>query len=57
MIIENYNGNLDFMSKYRKGSSFFFNFEIEPFDFKMYKLIHINKFKEFPARRKKLMKI
>lgn len=29
MIVKKFNGQIDFLSKYKKGSTFFFNFELE----------------------------
>ena len=29
MIVANFNGTIDFISKYRKGSTFYFTFEID----------------------------
>ena len=31
MIVSKFNGSIDFISKYQKGSAFFFSFELEPF--------------------------
>ena len=30
LIVSKFNGNIDFFSKYRKGSTFFFSFELQP---------------------------
>ena len=32
MIVSKFNGSIDFISKYGKGSTFFFTFEIYEFD-------------------------
>ena len=38
LIVEKFNGLIDFVTKYKKGSTFFYTVEIEKFDFEMYKL-------------------
>ena len=37
MIANKFGGIIDFVSKYKKGSTFFFTFEVEEFDYSAYK--------------------
>jgi len=36
MIVEKFNGNIDFLSKYREGSTFYFTFELDKIDINEY---------------------
>jgi signal transduction histidine kinase len=56
MIVSKFNGFIDFVSKYKKGSTFFYTIEVENFDFEMYKLAQVSKIKEkgkFELKRSK----
>jgi K+-sensing histidine kinase KdpD len=46
LIISKFNGFIDFVSKYKKGSTFFYTIEVENFDFETYKLAQVSKIKE-----------
>ena len=37
MIANKFGGIIDFVSKYKKGSTFFFTFEVDEFDYTAYK--------------------
>jgi len=37
MIANKFGGEIDFVSKFKKGSTFFFTFEIESFDYRKFK--------------------
>jgi two-component system sensor histidine kinase BarA len=60
LIVSKFNGFIDFVSKYKKGSTFFYTIEVEKFDFEMYKLVQLSIIKEkdnnkIMRRKKKFM--
>jgi hypothetical protein len=56
LIVGKFNGYIDFVSKYKKGSTFFYTIEVEKFDFEMYKLAQVLKIKDQDNNRVKKRK-